>query len=99
MPLGQSHRGTSLKTFFTISVGGRYDCAMLLLAAAAIAASAPDNTARTPAIVQARATVQIVVGARLHWDQAQQTNDVPPARTTVVHTVDGPQPAKLIEFE
>ena len=72
---------------------------MLLLAAAAIAISSSGNAAPTPAIVQARATARIVSGARLQWDQPHHTKDVPPARMTVVQTVNGPQPAKLIEFQ
>lgn len=73
---------------------------MLLLAAAVIVASSHDAApAPTSAIVQARATVRIVSGARLQWDQQQRNSDVPPQRTTVVQTVNGPQPAKLIEFE
>ena len=74
---------------------------MLLLAAAAIAFSSTHNAAPAPtgATVQARATVRIVSGARLNWDQPQHTQDVPAARMTVVQTVNGPQPAKLIEFE
>jgi hypothetical protein len=74
---------------------------MLLLATAAIVVSPAQNAAPAPtsAIVQARATVRIISGARLQWDQRQRKSDVPPQRTTVVQTVSGPQPAKLIEFE
>jgi hypothetical protein len=72
---------------------------MLLLAAAAIAISSSDKAGPTPAIVQARATVRIVSGARLQWDQPHHAKDVPPARMTVVQTANGPQSAKLIEFQ
>jgi hypothetical protein len=74
---------------------------MLLLAAAAIAISAPQNASPAPtsAIVQARATVRIVSGARLQWGQHQRNGDIPAPRTTVIQTINGPQQAKLIEFE
>jgi hypothetical protein len=74
---------------------------MFLLAAAAIAVSSPQNASPAPtsAVVQARATVRIVSAARLNWGQEPRTSDVPAARMTTVQTVNGPQPAKLIEFE
>ena len=75
--------------------------AMLLLAAAAIASALPQNApgASAPPVVQARATVRIVSGVRIQWERQASAGDIPPARTTVVQTVNGPQPAKLIEFE
>jgi hypothetical protein len=74
---------------------------MLLLAAAALAVLPPQNASPAPtsAVVQARATVRIVSAARLRWGQERQPGDVPAARTTTIQTVNGPQPAKLIEFE
>ena len=73
---------------------------MLLLAAAAIAASSPQNNwqASTGAVVQARATIRIVSGARLKWDE-KQSADIPRPRVTVIKTADGLERAKLIEFE
>ena len=74
---------------------------MLLLAAAAIALSSPHSgsPAPTSAVAQARATVRIVSAARLHWGQKQRTSDIPAPRTTTIQTVNGPESAKLIEFE
>jgi len=74
---------------------------MIPLVAAAIAISSPQNAspASTGPVVQARATVRIVSAARLHWGEVQRSSDVPPARATTVQTINGPQPAKLIEFE
>jgi hypothetical protein len=74
---------------------------MLLLAAAALAASPPQNASPAPtsAVVQARATVRIVSAARLQWGEHRPNSDVPAPRTTTVQTLNGPQPAKLIEFE
>jgi hypothetical protein len=51
------------------------------------------------AVVQARATVRIVSAARLHWGEQRQSRDIPAARTAVIQTINGPEPAKLIEFE
>jgi hypothetical protein len=75
---------------------------MFLVAAAAIAVSSPQNASPAPtsaAVAQARATVRIVSAARLNWGQEPRISDVPAARTTTIQTVNGPQPAKLIEFE
>lgn len=73
----------------------------MLLIAAAIAFVPPQNapTASAPPIVQARATVRILSAARIQWDRQASGDEIPPARTTVVQTTNGPQPAKLIEFE
>ena len=74
---------------------------MLLLAAVAIAASSQPGATSAPAnaVVQARATVRIVSAVRLRWGEKQRNSDIPAPRTTVIQTVDGPEPAKLIEFE
>jgi hypothetical protein len=74
---------------------------MLLFAAAALAASPPQyaSPAPTSAVVQARATVRIVSAARLRWGEHGRNGDTPAPRTTTVQTLNGPQPAQLIEFE
>lgn len=78
---------------------------MFLLAAAAIAASAapasagtgtPPQSPRT--VVQARATVRILSGARLRLDGSPNV-EAPVARETVIRANGTSQPAKLIEFE
>ena len=73
---------------------------MLLLAAAAIAASSsPTSSQPQPqVVVQARAMIRIVSGVRLKWGE-KPSGDIPPARTTVIRTANGPEQAKLIEFE
>jgi hypothetical protein len=73
---------------------------MLLLLAAAIAASPPRQSLSEPTreLVQARATVRIVSGARLNWDQGAK-GDQPTARMTMIRTAQGEQQARLIEFE
>jgi hypothetical protein len=73
---------------------------MLLLAAAAIAASTPHNNWQPSAgaVVQARAFVRIVSGARLKWDD-KPSGDVPRPRMTIIKTAEGAKKAKLIEFE
>ena len=75
--------------------------AMLLIAAAAIASALPLDTSSPSArpVVQARATVRIVSAARIQWDRQTGGGEIPRARETMVQTTDGPQPAKLIEFE
>lgn len=73
----------------------------MLLIAAAIASALPLDASSPPArpVVQARATVRIVSAARIQWDQQASGGEIPQARDTVVQTTQGPQPAKLIEFE
>jgi hypothetical protein len=74
--------------------------AMLLLAAAAIAASAPNSEQGPVArpIVQARAAVRIVSAARLHLD-GLPGQDAPAWRLALIKTAAGLEQAKLIEFE
>jgi hypothetical protein len=72
---------------------------MLLIAASIAAALPQDRPPPTPAIVQARASMRIVSGARIQWDQKAGSGEIPAARTTVVQTAEGPRPASLIEFE
>jgi len=75
---------------------------MLLITAAAIIASTsqPAQGLNAGASVQAMATVRVISGVRLSFGEAQNGNDVPRARQTLINTGDVPkQPAKLIEFE
>jgi len=70
-----------------------------LATAAAIAASAPAPQGPTAAVVQARATVRIVLGVRLKLDSPTNPG-APPAHDSIFVSSDGSrQPAKLIEFE
>jgi hypothetical protein len=72
---------------------------MLLFAAAAIAALAPQTGNRMAApAVQATATVRIVPGVRLAFGKAR-AGDGFKARDTVLLTGGNAQPARLIEFE
>jgi hypothetical protein len=72
----------------------------MLLIAAAIAASAPLAPHREPAVpaVQARATVRILSGARLHIGR-ENSRDGFIARNAVLRSGGLDQPARLIEFE
>ncbi len=72
---------------------------MLLLAAATLVASSPQKAMHqiSGPVVQARATVRIISGARLEWGEGQA--GVPKERKTVIRTTSGPQQATLIEFE
>jgi hypothetical protein len=93
--------GRNLKTLFTKSAAARYDAAMILIAAAAIAASsAPVSPWRASgAVAQAQAMVRIVSGVRLHLGQ-ESNEGAPSLRDTVVRTQGAAvQPARLIEFE
>ena len=73
---------------------------MLLLAAAAMTATAPQNAAPQPvrAIVQAQATVRIIAGTRILLD-GRPSADAPAPSDSVVHTLGSAQPARLIEFQ
>ena len=73
---------------------------MLLLAAAIAAGSAPQAPPRNPvaAYVEARATVRIVSGARIHFGE-KIGRDGPLARDSVIRSAGEVAPAKLIEFE
>jgi len=72
---------------------------MLLLAAAAIAASTPQGPSPTSAAVQATATVRVISGIRLRLGGENNSSDIPAARDTVFNTGNVQQPAKLIEFQ
>jgi predicted subunit of tRNA(5-methylaminomethyl-2-thiouridylate) methyltransferase len=73
---------------------------MLLLAAAAIAVSAPDSAPRTAVAptVQARATVRILAGTRIRFE-GRRDRATPSLRAAQIRTLEGRQPAQLIEFE
>jgi hypothetical protein len=72
---------------------------MLLFALAAAAVSpSPQSSPPAPVVVQARATVRIISGARIKLG-ATQNSDAPAAHDTVVNTNGTTQPAKLVEFE
>ena len=72
---------------------------MLLLVASAIAVSAPEGAQRhaiAPA-VQARATVRIVQGARVEFQEPDPKG--PARRSGRIRTESGFQTAELVEFE
>jgi hypothetical protein len=73
---------------------------MLLFAAVALAASAPQGAPRqsTAAVTQATATVRVISGVRLQFD-GQPNADAPVARDSIVHTNGAVRSVKLIEFE
>jgi hypothetical protein len=73
---------------------------MLLLAAAAIIASAPESAPMAGVSVQAMATIRIISGVRLSLGKEQNDPDIPRLRDAEIHTADAQlQPAKLVEFE
>ena len=96
---GPCRSGTILKALFTIGGRRRYSRSMLWIAAVATAVSAPESAPRpsVAAAVQARATVRIVHGTRIRFEQPGA--DAPRLRTARIRTDAGPQPARLIEFE
>jgi hypothetical protein len=69
---------------------------MFLLAAATLAAAPPHPPVRP--LVQARATVRILSGAKLHLIDGRGENGQS-ARKTVVRLEGSDRPAQLIEFE
>jgi hypothetical protein len=74
---------------------------MFLIAAAAIASSAPQSPPMMSAgaSVQATATIRVISGVRVSFGSEQNGTDIPQARQTVIKTGDSQQPAKLIEFQ
>ena len=95
-----SRDGTALKTSFTIRGLARYGWCMIGIAAAALLAAAPQGgRAQSSAVVQARATVRIFSGTRLKLAEADTGRDTPRVHNATIRTNDGPQAAKLIEFE
>ena len=94
---GSIQNGTIVKALFTIGPGWRLALLMVLIVAAALAASSPPAVA--PATVQATATVRIVAAVRLKLD-APKNLGAPDGHDAVLRLSDGSaQPAKLIEFE
>ena len=71
---------------------------MLILAAAALAASTQQPQPRTTVAVQATATVRILSGVRLRLGE-ELNPGAPRPRLTVIRSGESTQPAKLIEFE
>ena len=73
---------------------------MFLLAAAAIAASALQSPASGPVgpRVQARVTIRILAGATVKFGEGRDQSEAE-QRTTIIHTEESAQPAKLIEFQ
>jgi len=75
---------------------------MILLFAAAIAAGpAPQARPRNPvtALVEARATVRIVAGARVQLGSSGTGSDGRVARDSIIRSAGGAEAARLIEFE
>jgi hypothetical protein len=70
---------------------------MLWLAAVAMTASVPHDWPARP-LVEARATVRILSGARLHFKDGH-SDDGRPARKTIVSLDGSNRQAQLIEFE
>jgi hypothetical protein len=66
--------------------------------AAAFIGSPPHGPAPRGPVVQARATVRIVSGARVRFGEGA-SSDVPASHERWIRTTMGIQPAKLIEFE
>lgn len=69
-----------------------------LVAFVALAAASPTALPSLGPRVQARATVQIIVGARLKLD-GQANPGAPAVRTSIVHSDGSTQEARLIEFQ
>lgn len=73
---------------------------MIWLAAFAISSAAAPATPAGPvgARVEARATVRILSAAWLSFDGEKRAG-VPRVSDGIIHTPEGKQPAKLIEFQ
>jgi hypothetical protein len=72
-------------------------------ASSALPASAHLGREPTHVVLQARATVRIVSGARVklgpHQNGDPQSSDVPPQHDAIIVADGSQRPAKLIEFE
>jgi hypothetical protein len=73
---------------------------MLILAAVALVAAAPQPAPQAPvaANVQAQATIRIVSGVEVRFSGATSA-DAPPLRNSTIQTNGATQPARLVEFE
>jgi hypothetical protein len=72
---------------------------MFLIAAAALATSTPPTQSVRPG-VQARATVRVISGETVSFSKPQPSDSGRQFRDTIVRGADnGPQPAKVMEFE
>jgi len=72
---------------------------LILAAAAALLATAPERIHATAATVQATATIRVLTAVRLKLD-AETNPGAPPAHNAVLRSGDGTrQPARLIEFQ
>ena len=100
-PLNSFHKGTQLKTSFTNSPRRRYGgVVMVLLVAAAVVSASPQTPPSAPvgASAQAWATIRIISGVKVHFGDEHATEGLLP-RDTIIHSLGGDQPAKLIEFQ
>jgi len=73
---------------------------MVVLVAAAVASAAPQAPPGVPvgASAQARATIRIISGVRLHFGDEHAPEGLLP-RDTIIRSAGVDQPAKLIEFQ
>jgi hypothetical protein len=69
-----------------------------LAAAAALATSPPGNQRAAPVVAQATATVRIISGVSVRFDQPNNP-DAPPAHDSKIRTDGATRQARLIEFE
>ncbi len=73
---------------------------MVLIAAAALLAAAPNSGARpVVGVRQAQASVRIISAARIKLGEEASAQGAPRWRSRTVQTADGPRPARLVEFE
>lgn len=72
---------------------------MLILVAAALAASPSPRALARPAgaTVQATASIRIISGASVRW--AEMSDDLPKIRVTKLRGGSEPQPLRLVEFQ
>jgi len=78
----------------------RYETAMLMVVAAALAASASSGPPAQGAVsVQARATIRIVSATRLRVGSERSEEGLPVRLASIRGEDGGRQPARLVEFE
>ena len=97
MPPYPSHRGTPVKTAFTISAAGRYLVRMIAFVLVALAAAlplAPVSPGR-----QARAMVTIVPSASLRFAEIEKARPKALRESRVRSANGSQQTVRLVEFE
>ena len=100
-PSARLIKGRLLRLSLPFPAGGVTPPSMIWLTVLAASSSANlQEVSRTPAapLIQARATVRILKGARLHFESGT-TSEAPPIKSVELRLDGKSYPARLVEFE